>query len=416
MQNKNWYEYQPQIIAGVIGGIAFAAYRLFRGAAIGAAAGQGVLIGVIIFFVLATISSPYDAQKSRDLQTLDRFIEEKKKETVVKPISTASPASQRPQPVSMQNEHAAKSSTKVERKNKGRSIVRIPGHYTVVDTETTGLDPQADRLIEIAAIRVRAGKEVARFETLVKPGCKLSKAIVDLTGITDGELTNAPEPQDALQQFIDFLKDDIIVAHNANFDVNFLYDSMQRCGMKPLENNFVDTMRLAKCIRPDLSNYKLATLAKTYRIAQPKAHRALADCETTMAVLQKLDEDARQQKIDFTQIQKKGYSSRSRVAGIVAEPGKERPEHSFYGKHFAFTGELDSMTRLEAAQMIVNIGGLCTDRVTQKTNYLIAGKDEFYGDNSDCKTLNRQRAEELIGQGADLQILTEDVFLDMLAE
>lgn len=305
---------------------------------------------------------------------------------------------------------------KVERKNKGRSIVRIPGHYTVVDTETTGLDPQADRLIEIAAIRVRAGKEVARFETLVKPGRKLSKAIVDLTGITDGELTNAPEPQDALQQFIDFLKDDIIVAHNANFDVNFLYDSMQRCGMNPLENNFVDTMRLAKCIRPDLSNYKLATLAKAYQIAQPKAHRALADCETTMAVLQKLDEDARQQKIDFTQIQKKGYSSRSRVAGIVAEPGKERPESPFYGKHCVFTGELDSMTRWEAAQAVVNIGGLCTDKVTQKTSYLIAGKNEFYEADSERKTINLQKAEELIRQGADLRILTEDVFLDMLNE
>ena len=290
MQNKNWYEYQPQIIAGVIGGIAFAAYRLFRGAAIGAAAGQGALIGVIVFFVLAAISSPYDAQKSRDLQTLDRFIEEKEKEVAAQPTSTAP---QRPRPAPVQNEHTARSSTKVERKTKGRSIVRIPGHYTVVDTETTGLDPQTDRLIEIAAIRVRAGKETARFETLVKPGRKLSKAIVDLTGITDDELINAPEPQDALQQFMDFLKDDIIVAHNANFDVNFLYDSMQRCGMKPLENNFVDTMRLAKCIRPDLNNYKLATLAKAYRIAQPKAHRALADCETTMAVLQKMDEDAR---------------------------------------------------------------------------------------------------------------------------
>lgn len=416
MQNKNWYEYQPQIIAGVIGGIAFAVYRIFRGATIGTAAGQGIFAGIIVFGVLCAISNAFNAQSQQDSQNLDRFIEEKEKEAAAKPISAASSTPQRSRPVSARNEHTAKSFTKVERKSKGRSIVRIPGHYTVVDTETTGLDPQADRLIEIAAIRVRAGKEVARFETLVKPGCKLSKAIVDLTGITDGELTNAPEPQDALQQFIDFLKDDIIVAHNANFDVNFLYDSMQHCGMKPLENNFVDTMRLAKCIRPDLSNYKLATLAKAYRIAQPKAHRALADCETTMAVLQKLDEDARQQKIDFTQIQKKGYSSRSRVAGIVAEPGKERPEHSFYGKHFAFTGELDSMTRLEAAQMIVNIGGLCTDRVTQKTNYLIAGKDEFYGDNSDCKTLNRQRAEELIGQGADLQILTEDAFLRMLAE
>lgn len=416
MQNKNWYEYQPQIIAGMIGGIAFAAYRLFRGAAIGAAAGQGVFAGLLVFGALCAISNAFNAQSQQDSQNLDRFIEERKKEAAAKPISAASPTPRRPQSAPVQNEHTVKASTKVERKSKGRSIVRIPGHYTVVDTETTGLDPQTDRLIEIAAIRVRAGKETARFETLVKPGRKLSKAIVDLTGITDDELINAPEPQDALQQFMDFLKDDIIVAHNANFDVNFLYDSMQRCGMKPLENNFVDTMRLAKCIRPDLNNYKLATLAKAYRIAQPKAHRALADCETTMAVLQKMDEDARQQKIDFTQIQKKGCFSRSKVAGIVVEPGKERPEHSFYGKHFAFTGELDSMTRLEAAQMIVNIGGLCTDRVTQKTNYLIAGKDEFYGDNSDCKTLNRQRAEELIGQGADLQILTEDAFLRMLAE
>lgn len=412
MQNKNWYEYQPQIIAGVIGGIAFAAYRIFRGAVISAAAGQGVFAGLLVFGALCAISNAFNAQSQQDSQNLDRFIEEKEKEAAAKPISTMSPALQSLRSASAQ----AKSSTKIERKSKGRSIVRIPGHYTVVDTETTGLDPQTDRLIEIAAIRVRAGKEVARFETLVKPGRKLSKAIVDLTGITDGELTNAPEPQDALQHFMDFLRDDIIVAHNANFDVNFLYDSMQRCDMKPLENNFVDTMRLARYICPNLNNYKLATLAKTYRVAQPKAHRALADCETTMAVLQKMDEDAKRQKIDFTQIQKRGYSSRSRVTGIVAEPGKERPESPLYGKHCVFTGELDSMTRWEAAQAVVDIGGLCTDKVTRKTNYLIAGKNEFYGADSERKTINLQKAEELISQGADLQILTEEVFLDMLAE
>ena len=107
MQNKNWYEYQPQIIAGVIGGIAFAAYRLFRGAAIGAAAGQGVFAGLLVFGVLCAISNAFNAQSQQDSQNLDRFIAEKKKEAVAKPISTASPASQRPQSVPMQNEHAA---------------------------------------------------------------------------------------------------------------------------------------------------------------------------------------------------------------------------------------------------------------------------------------------------------------------
>lgn len=400
MQNKKSW----MLIAAGICGVGFAAYYYFgQGWEISLAIASGALMGALsylgICFLYGMVAGAAESVFHKGILPEN----EKSAGGMTKSNLERTPEKREPTP-------------KVERKNKGRSIVRIPGHYTVVDTETTGLSPQEDRLIEIAAIRVRGGKEVSRFETLVDPERPLSTEIVELTGITNAELNGAPKPQDALQRFIDFLKDDIIVGHNANFDVNFLYDSMQRCGMKPLENNFVDTMRLAKCIRPDLNNYKLATLAKTYRIAQPKAHRALADCETTMAVLQKLDEDARQQKIDFTQIQKKGYSSRSRVAGIVAEPGKERPEHPFYGKHFAFTGELDSMTRLEAAQMIVNIGGLCTDRVTQKTNYLIAGKDEFYGDNSDCKTLNRQRAEELIGQGAGLQILTEEAFLKMLAK
>lgn len=135
-----------------------------------------------------------------------------------------------------------------------------------------------------------------------------------------------------MQQFSEFLKDDIIVAHNANFDVNFLYDSMVRCGMKPIENNFVDTLRLAKCVRPGLRNYKLATLSREYRIPQPTAHRALADCETTFAVLQRLADDAAAQGIDFKQVQKKGYTSRSRVAGITAEPGHENPASPLYEK------------------------------------------------------------------------------------
>lgn len=187
--------------------------------------------------------------------------------------------------------------------------MRIPGHYTVVDTETTGLSPQEDRLIEIAAIRVRGGKEVARFETLVKPGCKLSKRITEITGITDEELKDAPTQQEALQRFVNFLMDDIIVAHNANFDVNFIYDSLERYELPPLKNNYVDTLRLAKYVLPDMNNYKLASLAKYYKIPQPVAHRALADCETTMHLLQKLGEDIEKQSVDLTQYQKNGYSS-----------------------------------------------------------------------------------------------------------
>lgn len=398
MQNKKSWMF----IAAGICGVGFAAYYYFgQGREISLAIASGALMGALsylgICFLYGIGAGAAESVSHKGILPED----EKPAAGITGSNLERTPEKREPAP-------------KVERKNKGRSIVRIPGHYTVVDTETTGLSPQEDRLIEIAAIRVRGGKEVSRFETLVNPERPLSTEIVELTGITSAELRGAPSQQDALQRFMEFLKDDIIVGHNANFDVNFLYDSMIRCSMKPLENNFVDTMRIAKCVRPGLRSYKLAALAKEYRIPQPKAHRALADCETTHALIQQLAVDADGQGMDFRQIQKNGYTSRSRVAGIAAEPGHEDPSSPLYGKYCVFTGELNSMTRLEAAQAVVDIGGHCADKVTQKTNYLIAGQNEHYADNPERKTINMQKAEEMIGKGADIQILTESAFLEML--
>lgn len=162
--------------------------------------------------------------------------------------------------------------------------------------------------------------------------------------------------------------------------------------------------------------YSYGVKGLRYRIPQPTAHRALADCETTFAVLQRLADDAAAQEIDFRQVQKKGYTSRSRVAGIIAEPGHENPASPLYEKYCVFTGELNSMTRQEAAQTIVAIGGHCTDRVTKKTDYLITGQNEYYSDSPERKTINRKKAEELMEQGGTIQIITEDAFLEMLRQ
>lgn len=408
MQNKNWYEYSSQFIAGCVAGAAFFAYKIIRGAVIGTACYQGVFAGLAVFGALVTISNAFNEKQQQSSQALEKYISENEQKSVsaAQPSAAynASGDSRKKEPLS----------AKAERKAKGRSIVRVPNHYTVVDTETTGLDSQKDRVIEIAAIRVRGGKEVARFETLVKPGRKLSKKITEITGITDEELKDAPTPQDALQRFVDFLMDDIIVAHNANFDVNFIYDSLERYELPPLKNNYVDTLRLAKYVLPDIDNYKLASLAKYYKIPQPVAHRALADCETTMHLLQKLGEDIEKQSIDLTQYQKKGYSSQSRVAGIKAEPGHENPESPLYGKRCVFTGELDSMTRREAAQLVVNIGGKCTDKISGRTDYLIIGRDEYHTGGNAGMGGKILQAKELIQNGSEIQIVTESVFLEML--
>ena len=423
MEEFDVRKYYLQILIAIVCGFGEAIYRIVKNAEPMSAVWSGLFVGIAVFVILFVITTLAGERERKTSQNLDDFI---KKQEAVKRNEEARKVIEKQKSVTVSNTipdvgvrtsvQKETASPKIERKAKGRSVVRIPKHYTVVDTETTGLDSQKDRLIEIAAIRVRGGKEVARFETLVKPGRKLSKKISELTGITDEELKDAPKPQECLPEFLDFLKDDIIVAHNANFDVNFIYDSLERCELPPLKNNFVDMLRIAKYVRPDLDNYKLSTLAEEYAVPQPTAHRALADCETTMAVLQKLGEDADRREVDLAQYQKKGYSSQSKVAGIVAEPGYEKPESPFYGKRCVFTGELDSMTRREAAQLVVNIGGICGDHLGKKTNYLVVGQDEYHVGEDAGVSAKRKAAEDLIQQGAELQILTEEVFLKMLVE
>ena len=304
----------------------------------------------------------------------------------------------------------------MERAEKGSSLLQIPVSYTMIDTETTGLDPQYDKIIEMAAIKIRDGKEVARFETLVNPEQPIDDFITDLTGITNEELSTAPVAADCLPDFVDFIGEDIVVGHNVHFDINFIYDALLACGYAPIKNDFVDTLRLSRRVRPDLEHHRLCDMAAAYSVPQPVAHRSLADCQTAIGVLDALAADAAAREIDL-QARKKHYgASASKVSDIVAHEGCERPDSPLYGKVCVFTGKLDTLTRKDAAQLVADLGGICADGVTKKTNFLIMGTNEYCPTIVGGKSTKQKKAESLILKGADLQILTENVFLDMLAE
>ncbi len=304
----------------------------------------------------------------------------------------------------------------MERTEKGTSLMQIPASYTVIDTETTGLDPQYDKIIELAAIKIRDGKEVAHYETLVNPERPIDDFIADLTGITNEELSTAPVAADCLPDFVDFIGEDIVVGHNVHFDINFIYDALLACGYAPIKNDFVDTLRLSRRVRPDLEHHRLCDLAAAYSVPQPVAHRSLADCQTTIGVLDALAADAAAREIDLQACKNHYGASASRVSGIVAHEGCERPDSPLYGKVCVFTGKLDTLTRKDAAQLVADLGGICADGVTKKTNFLIMGTNEYCPTIVGGKSTKQKKAESLILKGADLQILTENVFLDMLAE
>lgn len=94
----------------------------------------------------------------------------------------------------------------------------------VIDLETTGLDPSYDEIIELAAVRVENKAIVPEFQSLVKPSFPIDGFITELTGITNEMLSNAPSVDAVLPSFFDYAGQSTVVAHNANFDVNFLYD------------------------------------------------------------------------------------------------------------------------------------------------------------------------------------------------
>ncbi len=162
---------------------------------------------------------------------------------------------------------------------KGKSLCSFPSDYTVIDIETTGLYTGESEIIEVSAIKCRDDEAVDTFSTLIHPQFPISSFITDLTGISNELVKDAPHAEEALARFYDFAGKDILVGHNVNFDVNFLYDGLMRYNSLILDNSFVDVLRLARKALPFLPNHRQMTVAAYYGIETSGSHRALRDCE-----------------------------------------------------------------------------------------------------------------------------------------
>lgn len=293
---------------------------------------------------------------------------------------------------------------------KGRSLLTIPQDYTVIDTETTGYDPHWDEMIEIAALRVRGGKVVDSFSSLIRPAAQVDDFFTQLTGITNDALASAPDILEVLPQFLDFVGDDVVVGHNAHFDVNFIYDAAMGFLNRPFANDIVDTMRLSRHALPVLDSHSLSSVAAALGVARVGEHRSLGDCQTTHAVLQALAATG----FDFGAAGKKHKHSRGvKAADISSAEGAAQPDNPLYGKVCVFTGALE-IPRREAMQVVANIGGICGDSITKKTNFLILGNNDYCASIKDGKSAKQKKAESLILKGQDLQILSESVFYDLI--
>jgi DNA polymerase-3 subunit alpha (Gram-positive type) len=164
--------------------------------------------------------------------------------------------------------------------------------YVIFDIETTGLSVMSNKIIEIAGVKMREGKEIDRFATFINPHERIPYNIQQLTNINDDMVKDAPEIEEQLPLFVDFVKDCVLVAHNAKFDMGFIQENLKRLKLPDLDNPVLDTLELARLLFPTMKNHRLNTLADKFKVSLENHHRAIDDSIALGFVLYHLIKEA----------------------------------------------------------------------------------------------------------------------------
>lgn len=161
--------------------------------------------------------------------------------------------------------------------------------YVAVDLETTGLEAKRDKIIEIGAIHVVKGREIAAFHSMVNPHRRLKEKITELTGITDDMVENAPDIGDIIEEFAEFCGQAPLLGHRIMFDYSFLKRAAVNHGI-PFEKNGIDTLKLCRHFLPEDQPKNLSAACEFFGIRRKKAHRALEDARDAHYLYQRLAE------------------------------------------------------------------------------------------------------------------------------
>ncbi|MBU0666868.1 MAG: 3'-5' exonuclease [Nanoarchaeota archaeon] len=189
--------------------------------------------------------------------------------------------------------------------------------YIVVDIETTGLSKYMHKITEIAAVKVNKGKVVGEYQTLVNPGGHIPSFITRLTGISDEMVKDAPKIKEVLPEFLDFLGEHPMVAHNATFDFGFLNYSAERILKTIMNNKKVCTRRLASRILPDLPSKRLSSICKHFKVKNNQAHRAMSDVKATNEVFVKFIKSLKKAGIEGDEVYKFSVSPRYKCEQLM---------------------------------------------------------------------------------------------------
>lgn len=158
-------------------------------------------------------------------------------------------------------------------------------NYVVFDLETTGLEAENSKIIEIGALKYINNELVSEYSVLINPEVPIPEVITKITGLTEEQLNDKKTIQEVLPEFILFIEDLPLVAHNSSFDLSFIEENIKRLGLPMISNKNIDTLELSKIYIPKAYNHKLETLKRFFHL-EYGSHRSVDDCKTTNYIYQ----------------------------------------------------------------------------------------------------------------------------------
>ena len=221
--------------------------------------------------------------------------------------------------------------------------------YTVLDLEMTGLAEKNNKIIEIGAVKVRDGKKIDTYGTLVNPHVKIEPMVTELTGITDEMLLQGEEEDVAVERLLRFIGSDRLVGHNVSFDYRFIKQWAVNKKI-PMEMSACDTLKMARALLPEEQRKKLESLCEYFHIERVHAHRALDDAIETWQVYEKLADMAEERGMtELFEVQPLKFHLKRQTPATLQQVAKLKE----YVKRFPIQEEIPwkTLTRSQASRL-----------------------------------------------------------------
>lgn len=298
--------------------------------------------------------------------------------------------------------------------------------FITLDFETATM--QRDSPCELGLTFVSNGEIVETKSWLIKPMYEeFDHFNILIHGITPEHVANKPEFSELWTEIKPLLENRFVIAHNAGFDIGVLRRTLEAYNLPFPKLNYSCSYIFSKKVWQGLPAYDLKTLCKINNI-DLKHHRAGADSKATAELSLKAFEIAGVSSIDdfpnklqttvgqlfeggFRPAESKRiYISKSQI-NLVGDPAKHNPDSIFFGKTVVFTGTLSSMVRMEAQKIIADLGGFIGKNVTNDTDFLVVGQQDYRVVGDDGMSNKQEKAVKLIQKGVTIEIISEDDFL-----